>query len=274
MLTSSNIDKILGTTARRNSLIYEKCKPICFIESDYVNTETSLHWGNKYEPVSIMIYEEMYSTKIDHLGCMTHSTIKYLGASPDGINIDETNSRYGRLIEVKNIVNREITGIPSETYWVQMQIQMEVCNMNECDFFETRIKEYTTKDEFLFADDSIKKGILLYFVSKKEIGSKPFYVYMPLHILPIESDVWIHEKIQELSCDYALYTILYWYLHEYSCIYVERNTTWFRALLPKIKEIWNVIEYERIHGYLHRMPKQREKKEKHVLMLPDEDRNF
>ena len=273
MLTSSNIDKILGSTARRNSLIYEKCKPICFIESDYVNTETSLHWGNKYEPVSIMIYEEMYSTKIDHLGCMTHSTIKYLGASPDGINIDETNSRYGRLIEVKNIVNREINGIPSETYWVQMQIQMEVCDINECDFFETRIKEYDNQSDFLSSDSSIKKGIILYFVSKKDMGSKPYYIYMPLDIIVINSEKWIDEKKKEYI-DYALYTIIYWYLDEFSCIYVERNKKWFQSLLPKINEIWNIIEYERIHGYLHRMPKQREKKENYSLLIPDSELNL
>ena len=62
--------------------------------------------------MSNLIYED--STKIASLGCMTHSTIKYSGASSDGINI--TNKKYGRFIEVKNTVNRDIHGIPSETY--------------------------------------------------------------------------------------------------------------------------------------------------------------
>ena len=276
ILTSSNIDKILGSNARINSLIYEKCKPLSFNEDNEnnVNTDSSLHWGNKYEPVSILIYEEMNSTKISSLGCMTHSTIKHLGASPDGINIDETNIiKYGRLIEVKNIVNRDIYGIPSETYWVQMQIQMEVCDINECDFFETRIKEYDNQSDFLSSDSSIKKGIILYFVSKKDMGSKPYYIYMPLDIIVINSEKWIDEKKKEYI-DYALYTIIYWYLDEFSCIYVERNKKWFQSLLPKINEIWNIIEYERIHGYLHRMPKQREKKENYSLLIPDSELNL
>ena len=261
MLTSSNLDKIFGSLARRNSLIYEKCKPYCFKENNYINTESSLHWGNKYEPISIMIYEELYSTKIGQLGCMTHSIIKYLGASPDGINIDELNNKYGRLLEIKNIVNRDINGIPSETYWVQMQIQMEVCNIDECDFFETRIKEYTNKEEFLLDNNVIKKGIILYFISNKEIDNYvPFYIYMPLSIIDI--DEWINNTKEEYSSiyHYDLHTILYWYLDEYSCSYIPRNKRWFQALLPKIEETWNIIEYERIHGYLHRMPKQRIKK--------------
>ena len=66
--------------------------------------------------MSILIHEEINSTKITSLGCITLSTIKYSGASSDGINIDETNIKYGRFIVVKNIVNRDIHVIPSETY--------------------------------------------------------------------------------------------------------------------------------------------------------------
>ena len=50
------------------------------------------------------------------------STAKYhLGASPDGINTDKTSQLYGRMLEIKNIVNREINGIPKSEYWIQMQ---------------------------------------------------------------------------------------------------------------------------------------------------------
>ena len=66
--------------------------------------------------MSILINEAINSTKITSLGCMTHSTRKYSGASSDGINIDETNIKYGRFTEVKNIVNRDIYDILSETY--------------------------------------------------------------------------------------------------------------------------------------------------------------
>ena len=30
------------------------------------------------------------------------------------------------MLEIKNPVSREITGIPKEEYWIQMQLQMEM----------------------------------------------------------------------------------------------------------------------------------------------------
>ena len=65
MLTASNISKALGSQAQRNSLIYEKCKPMT-MEHQYgsINTENSMHWGVKYEPISAAIYEHMFSLKL------------------------------------------------------------------------------------------------------------------------------------------------------------------------------------------------------------------
>ena len=63
--------------------------------------------------------------------------------------MDNKNDRYGRMLEIKNIVNRDITGIPKKAYWVQMQLQMEVCDLEECDFLETRFKEYDNEQAFL-----------------------------------------------------------------------------------------------------------------------------
>ena len=90
-----------------------------------VNTNTTLHWGQKYEPVSILLYETMYDTQIEDFGCIQHPLHTFLGASPDGINVDSSSERYGRMLEIKNIVNREINGIPKKEYWIQMQQQME-----------------------------------------------------------------------------------------------------------------------------------------------------
>ena len=130
MITASNISKALGSEAQRNSLIYEKCKPLVIYEGvgggGSVNTETSMHWGVKYEPVTKMIYEQMYCTQVAEFGCIPHPQYPFIGASPDGIVTDPDHERYGHMVEIKNIFNREITGIPKEEYWIQMQIQMEM----------------------------------------------------------------------------------------------------------------------------------------------------
>jgi hypothetical protein len=93
----------------------------------------------------------------------------YIAASPDGINVDSNNERYGRMVEIKNIYNREIDGIPTDNYWIQMQFQMEVCDLDECDFFETRMKEYS--EEEFYADTTSKyKGVVQF--NKKHDASK------------------------------------------------------------------------------------------------------
>ena len=52
----------------------------------------------------------MYDTKLENKGVL-HDKYEFLKASPDGINIKRNNDRYGRLLEVKNPVSRELSGI-------------------------------------------------------------------------------------------------------------------------------------------------------------------
>ena len=116
LITASNAYKAFESQNTINQLIYEKCQPLKKKEdtSRMVNINTPFHWGQKYEPLSVMLYESMYNTKVDDFGCIQHSQYAFLGASPDGINVDVNSERYGRMLEIKNIVNREITGIPKK----------------------------------------------------------------------------------------------------------------------------------------------------------------
>jgi putative phage-type endonuclease len=196
LLTASNAYKIFESQSQQNSLIYEKCVTKIH-ENNNVNIESSLHWGQKYEPLSILIYENIYKTTIKEYGCLRHEKYSFIGASPDGINVDMSSNRFGRLLEVKNIVNREITGIPKKEYWIQMQLQMETFNIDECDFLETKFIEYTDELEFLRdSDDNIfisregeRKGIILFFSDK--LSGKPIYIYsnMACHIIIILMDL-------------------------------------------------------------------------------------
>jgi len=266
LITASQIGKLFSSDAQYNSLIYEKCKPYDISTgSRAVNTESTLHWGNKYEPLSIMLYERRYNTKIGDFGCIRHPKYPFIGASPDGINIDPLSSKYGCMLEVKNIINRDITGIPLDAYWVQMQMQMETCDLDECDFLETQFKEYEDEDAF-YADASGRdKGVILYFIRKTTISNiaddninAPHYVYMPLNIETTCESVtqWISAKKAELRSEYTLYTPHYWYLDKYSCVLVQRNRHWARHAIPRIEEAWNTIVRERVSGYEHRGAKK------------------
>lgn len=274
LLTASNIWKIFSSDAQRNSLIYEKCKPIDENKINFMssNTNNPIHWGVKYEPVTIMLYEKMYNTQIDGFGCIPHKTHTFIGASPDGINCDPNNtSLYGRMIEIKNIFNREINGKPKEDYWIQTQIQMETCDLDECDFVETRIKEFDGEDAFYQDTEHEYKGVVLYFIKRtvyiqdniSPISNNPFYQYMPLSIEINKNNVenWIKETKELYKDEYILFNTLYWYLDEFSCVLIQRNRLWFETALPKIKETWDTILKERVDGYEHRASKKKLKNE-------------
>ena len=154
LITASNAWKVFESIRTQNQLICEKCKPLTLNLDDseskkIVQMDSPLHWGNKYEDVSIMIYEHFNMTNIDDFGCIQHPQYPCLGASPDGICNDANSDIYGRMLEIKNVVSRQINGIPKKEYWIQMQLQMEVCNLNECDFLETKFIEYETEEEFI-----------------------------------------------------------------------------------------------------------------------------
>lgn len=265
MITASNLWKIFKSESTRNSIIYEKCN-INSKPPQYYGGP--MEWGNKYEPVSVMVYENMYKTKVDDFGCITHDKYEYIGASPDGINIDHNSAHYGRMLEIKNIVNRHITGIPKEEYWIQMQIQMETCNLEYCDFFETRFKEYETEQLFYENDNKSYKGVILQFIKKPSLyednnddGYKPFYVYQPIHQIINKEiiDLWIDAKQIEYNQSHVLIKKYYYYLDESSCVLVKRNRKWFNSAIPIIEDTWNTILMERETGYEHRGTKSRKK---------------
>ena len=263
MITASTAWEALDTEAAQNRLIYRKCCPINMKKCLHININSPLHHGQKYEPISVLFYENLYKTKIKEFGCIHHPKYSFIGASPDGINIKKDNPRFGRMLEIKNIVNREINGIPKKQYWIQMQQQMEVCNLNECDFLETRFKEYS--DEQAFLDDggfdcSKIKGIIICFHSHKG----PIYKYSPFLSISEETKCrkWM-DDCMEHNKTMTWVRNIYWVLDEYSCILVPRNQSWFKSALPQFKKTWQTILHDREHGYLHRKPK---KKEKNIIL--------
>ena len=288
LISASNIWKAFSTEASVNSLICEKCVPmtrlkdrsasvddgledevLCSVPvviatATSVNTQSPLHWGVKYEPVTAMIYQKRLNAELGEFGCIQHREHAFIGASPDGIVVTRDHPAYGRMLEIKNVVNREINGIPSMAYWIQMQVQMEVCNLEECDFVETVFKEYDYVEEDLFYANAANKvyeynGVILYFIKRDYTDSSPKYVYMPMHV-PIEKsavDAWIDAQKQEIKEEYVLFKRIYWYCEIFSCVLVHRNREWFAAAVPKIRNVWATIEKERVSGCEHRQPKKK-----------------
>tara|TARA_B100000035_G_scaffold305590_1_gene306598 strand:- start:2254 stop:3579 length:1326 start_codon:yes stop_codon:yes gene_type:complete len=258
-LTASNIYKIFVSDYTQNQLILEKCEPLDINKFKTTNTNSPLHWGQKYEPVSIMYYEYINNTKVSEFGCIPHCDFSFIAASPDGIVCDPSSQLFGRMLEIKNVVSREITGIPKMEYWIQMQLQMEVCNLNECDFLETKFTEYSDYDDFINDNTTNYKGIILQYLKNEE----PYYIYAPFMLNDINSNIYIDwlTTVEEQNKELIFINTLYWKLEVISCVLVLRNKFWFNTILPYIQIFWNQLVYERDSGlYKERISKKRKLK--------------
>jgi putative phage-type endonuclease len=248
-ITASNAWKALGTISSKNQLIYEKCQPLNTDKYKSSLTETPMSWGNKYEYLTTCLYEEKNQTTIGTFGCIAHTEYPFLAASPDGIVTGPTN--YGRMIEIKNVVSREITGIPKQDYYIQMQIQMEVCDLEECDFVETKFIEYDSELEFKTDESPNKKGVIMVFINEDQ---EFVYKYMPFDVT--DYNEWMEQTFTNTPLNW--FKNVYWKLEVYSCVLVKRQREWFKAAIPVFSALWETILKERISGeYITRAPKKR-----------------
>jgi len=263
-ITASNAWKALGTTSSKNQLIYEKCQPLNTEKYKASLTETPMSWGNKYEHLTASLYEEINKTVISSFGCIAHKEYPFLAASPDGIVTGETN--FGRMIEIKNVVSREITGVPKKDYYIQMQIQMEVCDLEECDFVETKFIEFDSEAEFKEDTTGKRKGVILVFIND---SNEFVYKYMPFDV--DNYDLWMEEAFSNADTTLNWFKNVYWRLDVYSCVLVKRQRDWFKAAVPEFISIWKTIEEERISGdYALRAPKKRPVKNESINELKNE----
>ena len=278
IITASNAFKVVGTQSKINEIICEKCKPL-EIPTDVnktenetenksegentkkvnqvVSTTTPFHWGIKYEPISVAYYEYVNKTKIEDFGCIKHDTILHLGASPDGICVDRSSPLYGRMLEIKNPFTRIITGIPKDEYWIQMQLQMEVCDLDYCDFLETKFIEYDSYNDYIADvdkdndkdtdnDTDIKyKGVIIHFIK----DGKPYYKYPPFNCTKEEFDNWEEEAMNDAEKEELNWVQnIYWKLEQVSTVLIKRNHRWFSSFVPELGKVWNIIKEERKTG--------------------------
>ena len=241
MLTASDFGAIMGDSKYSNvtKVILKKCghgKPF--------KGNSATQWGVKYEEIATRFYEMLYDVKITEFGCMPHSKYSYVGASPDGI------SNKAVMLEIKCPPMRKITGEVPKHYWHQMQGQLEVCELDRCDFLECKINEYKTdfmeddKEKYLNSKHKFKGSVIEYYDEEGKIC----YIYSKFRINEEELNRWELENIKNIteSKNKKLKDITYWYLDHYSCVPVYKDETWFPKALIKFTETWNKIKYLRL----------------------------
>lgn len=133
-------------------------------------TNQACYHGKKFEEAVTMMYEYQNDVKTREFGLMGHTKYDFLGASPDGIcspykrNGKTKSDLAGRMLEIKCPLMRKIKyagNIVDEIcpvyYWCQVQLQLECCNLPECDFVQCNIEEYESKDEWIEDTDEKKE---------------------------------------------------------------------------------------------------------------------
>ncbi|KAJ3067256.1 hypothetical protein HK102_007468, partial [Quaeritorhiza haematococci] len=121
---------------------YELLSRKCHVTKGFEGNEAT-RFGQMMEQVSVNVYQQLTSTQVLDLGLMIHEHHPFLGASPDGVTVD------GKLLEIKNPLMRAVSSIPPYHYWAQCQLQLAVCNLEVCDFFDCEFVEYVDKATFM-----------------------------------------------------------------------------------------------------------------------------
>jgi len=255
ILTASSLagalDKCHFTS--RDELILGKIE-----ETPYVSNPIT-EWGVKYEDVAVMFYEEMYKTKILDFGLVPHPDFDIFGASPDGIceDLNNGNDEYiARMIEIKCPPKRKFTKTVLPGYWMQMQGQMEVCDLDECDFFQVKLEEYESFEDYSndrFEIDNVTqdgrtslnypKGV----VATYKVGGKLIYDFCPLNKSNEELLTWMkfhrENDIDENKKAGDLFEMKLWRIERYERTLVKRDRGWWNSMIGEILRFSKDLEF-------------------------------
>lgn len=267
-----------GKYGTMEDYIYEKLFGRVFSENKMV------HHGKKYEHIITMYYEHIYNAKIGEFGLLQHPQYSFIGASPDGIcssyRLDGTRGSplLGTMLEIKcpysrpiNTSGEIINGICPDYYYMQVQLQLQCCNLKRCDFIQATIREYTCEDEFLndnyipnhtenqneplkinpnFGRNAVIQLLPKKWVQKEKYDSKIFYSkYLYPPSLNMDRDQileWIQSEKEKfpsspLATDYKFDQPLFFRVVSSHNISIYRDDKYFADALPKLKKTWDTI---------------------------------
>lgn len=270
-LTASSIATAMGEDHfnSKYKLIHDKLTNAPHVSN--IHTE----WGTKYEEIATRFYQLITGTTVKEFGMIPHPDFPIFGASPDGICDDTGPQEYcSRMLEIKCPTRREFWKRSSKSkwmphhYWMQMQGQLEVCDLDECDFLQVKLEEYKDDKEYnediLNLDlpfkysypninsydttingktkDNLPKGCVISYFKE---GENTFsYLYPPLLQSYDEAMNWIDSHIKS---GFNIQEIKWWKIVRYEIDLVKRDKDWWLDNIHKIISFYNDYVYYRDH---------------------------
>lgn len=262
--------KCCNPYSNKTQFIFDKCGQGTF------KGNMATYWGQKYEPVVTDIYAKLTNKNVIEFGLIGHSGLSWIGASPDGITED------GIMLEIKCPYRRQITGIPPFMYWIQVQIQLECCDLEFCDFIEYTFMEEITKEEWLDDATLDKKAELRGLFIQNEptaLSSIPCaqedmsYLYPPKeYINNIDTLLnWANSNVKG-GIPYTKKSIIYWKAVNSSIVRIKRNRDFFEAIKSTLEKEWKqVLFYKKNDNWKQLLGKPKESVGNHVLKMDLDD---
>ena len=220
MITASEVYGVFGSESARREVMMRKLEPKPPGEG---NAVAALLWGTRFEPVAKKIYEERTKCTITDVSCVQHPRYTFLGASPDGLIVPNSDDpkRYGRLVEFKCPISRALKAEIPPGYIHQMQMQMECTGIDECEYVEFRFKQ-VNYSEWLRSTE--QKGVFTVYESGKVVYDKDIY----------------EDTTQ----------VIYWLLTSIKEDFVPKDPEWLPKHLEGLTQFWNEVLEHRKQGTL------------------------
>lgn len=182
-----------------------------------------LKWGVMFEPVANEVYCHKNGVRVHEFGLLRHPTVPYLGASPDGI------TDLGVMVEIKCPYKRKIDGTIPSQYFHQIQGQLEVCGLTECDYLECEFVAMEWDED----PDTPYTGLIAEFRCDGAVSYEYFYAWTTTSN-PTE---WL--ELQKQKPNY--YWTHRWRLGTYRCSRVYKDEAFVADMVKRLGDTWNKI---------------------------------
>lgn len=200
-----------------------------------------LKWGTMFEPMAIRCYsQERDNIEIADFGLLLDDTLEHFGASPDGIN------SMGVMVEIKCPYTREIIddSIPSK-YYMQMQGQLAVCKLDECDYIECDFKTFESVHiyiDIMFNEHNNSRlyhGVIAEYMNQ---NNEYQYLYSGANLTAQEAYDDIKKQMQNIDTNLCFKKLTPWRLEKINVQRVQFDEELWKATVPKIEQFWNKVE--------------------------------
>lgn len=255
-LTGSQFSQLFASPYIRGQLVVEKAglsppvqrsnRLVCTME------ETGpFDWGIRFEPVVRAVYMDLTQTFVTDVGRLYHGTLENLAASPDGLVTDtapEAAHRLGRLVEYKAPPTRKLMQKIPKEYYMQMQVQMEVADIDACDYCEMKFyspyKGKMTETHPIVQNEGETQGKHYrgWIALIMSDGMLNRYEYSPFGV---QGTDWAGALEARLGPTERVYELIPWALEEYYLETVARDRVWWASIMPAVDGFWADVEAAR-----------------------------